>query len=54
MGKPNDFPGNIKPIKVINYKNGESAIYIVEGFELSEEGIKKPVSAGEDSGLYFR
>ena len=43
---------NIKtdPVFREEFPNG----YFVERFELSEEEIKKPVSAGEDSGLHFR
>ena len=29
VGTPEDFPGGEKPIKIINYLNGEEAIYIV-------------------------
>jgi len=32
VGNPKEFPDSVKPIKVINYKNGEPAIYIVESF----------------------
>ena len=31
VGLPSDFPSNINALKVINYLNGEAAIYVVEG-----------------------
>ena len=31
VGVPKEFPGGVKPLKIINYLNGEPAIYIVDG-----------------------
>lgn len=31
IGKPDEFPAGVKPLKIIQYLNGEPAIYIVKG-----------------------